>query len=159
MSHCHSVFNTTHPIRQKIASIARATPTSVGRQTPGLTAWLADADADSLYLSIITIGEIAWGIERLLSGTKRATLERWLRDDVLGSFPGRVSPVDIDVVGARGRVCANAERFGKNAEARDTLVGTTAIRDDLILVTRKLRSDEVRCFRLVRVNPTEWRMM
>jgi predicted nucleic acid-binding protein len=102
----------------------------------GLTAWLGDADANTLYLSVVTIGEISWGIERLPSGKQRATLERWLRDDVLGAFNGRVLHVDLDVVGTWGRVRANAERYGNNADSFDTLVAAIAVHHDLILVTR-----------------------
>jgi toxin FitB len=106
------------------------------RSNDGLVAWLSDAEADRLYLSVITIGEIAWGIERLPSGQKRGTLERWLRDDVLGAFNGRVLPVDLSVVSTWGRVRANAERHGNNADSLDTLVAAVAIHHDLILVTR-----------------------
>ncbi|MGH7736673.1 MAG: type II toxin-antitoxin system VapC family toxin [Candidatus Tyrphobacter sp.] len=105
----------------------------------GLTAWLSDADADTLYVSVVTVGEIAWGIERLPSGRKRTTLERWLRDDVLGAFNGRVLPVDLGVVATWGRVRANAERRGNNADSLDTLVAAIAIHHDLIIVTRNER--------------------
>lgn len=102
----------------------------------GLTAWLADTDAQALYLSVITIGEIAWGIERLPPGKKRTTLERWLHDDILGAFTGRVMHVNLEVVSAWGRVRANAERHGNNADAVDTLLAAIAVHHDLILVTR-----------------------
>lgn len=102
----------------------------------GLLSWLKDADADALYLSAITVGEIAWGIERLPSGKKRTTLERWLRDDILKTFTGRVLPVDLDVVETWGRVRAKAERHGNNTDSLDTLVAAIAIHHDLIIVTR-----------------------
>jgi predicted nucleic acid-binding protein len=102
----------------------------------GLTAWLADADTNTLFLSVITIGEIAWGIERLPSGKKRSTLERWLRDDVRGAFHGRILHVNLDVVGTWGRVRANAERHGNNADPLDLLIAAIAVHHDLILVTR-----------------------
>lgn len=105
----------------------------------GLAAWLADCDADTLYLSVITIGEIEWGIERLPAGKKRTTLERWLREDVLRAFDGRVLPVDLDVVSTWGRIRANAERHGHTTDALDTLLAAVAIHYDLILVTRNER--------------------
>jgi toxin FitB len=106
------------------------------RANPGLTGWLSDTDADTLYLSVITIGEVAWGIERLPLGKKRATLERWLHDDVLGLFDERILPVDLDIVHTWGRIRASAERHGNNADSLDTLVAAIAIHHDLILVTR-----------------------
>lgn len=102
----------------------------------GLTDWLADSDAASLYLSVITIGEIAWGIERLASGKKRATLERWLQTDVLRAFSGRVLSVDLATVATWGRVRSLAERHGNNSDSLDTLLAAVALHHDLILVTR-----------------------
>ena len=102
----------------------------------GLIEWLADTDSGALYLSVITVGEIAWGIERLPPGNKRTTLDRWLRDDVLGAFDGRVLPVDIGVAGTWGRVRTSAQRHGNNTDALDTLLAAVAIHHDLILVTR-----------------------
>ncbi|HET9030153.1 MAG TPA: type II toxin-antitoxin system VapC family toxin [Candidatus Aquilonibacter sp.] len=102
----------------------------------GLTAWLAESDAQALYLSVITVGEIAWGIQRLPSGKKRATLEGWLRDDLIGSFAGRLLSVDLDVAATWGRVRASAQRHGNNADSVDTLLAAIAVHHDLILVTR-----------------------
>lgn len=102
----------------------------------GLAAWLGETDAESLYLSVITIGEITWGVERLPTGKKRTTLDRWLRDDVLSAFGGRILGVDLDVVGTWGRVRANAERYGNNTDSLDTLLAAVAVHHDLILVTR-----------------------
>jgi predicted nucleic acid-binding protein len=105
----------------------------------GLTEWLAGTDAGTLYLSAITIGEIAWGIERLPSGRKRTTLERWLRDDVLEAFRGRILNVDVGVVATWGRIRASAEGHGNNADALDLLIAAIAAHHDLILVTRNER--------------------
>lgn len=102
----------------------------------GLTEWLGGTDAGTLYLSVITIGEISWGIERLPSGKKRTMLERWLRDELLEAFGGRILQVDLGVVGTWGRIRAGAERHGNNADALDTLVAAIAVHYDLILVTR-----------------------
>jgi len=103
---------------------------------PGLTAWLAEAQPAALYLSVITVGEIAWGIERLAPGRKRATLERWLRDDVVGTFDGRILGVSLDVASTWGRIRARAERHGNNADSMDALLAAIAVHHDLHLVTR-----------------------
>ena len=102
----------------------------------GLTEWLAATDATTLYIAVISIGEIAWGIERLPAGRKRSALEGWLRDDLARAFAGRILQVDLAVAAAWGRVRAAAERHGNNADSLDTLVAAIALHHDLVVVTR-----------------------
>ncbi|MGO9272919.1 MAG: hypothetical protein ACLQOO_22230 [Terriglobia bacterium] len=40
--------------------------------------WLEAADTDSLYTSVLTIGEIRFGVELLPPGKRRTQLEQWL---------------------------------------------------------------------------------
>ena len=48
-----------------------------------------------LYLSVITIGEIKFGIEKLKDGTKKEKLLIWLNNDLLERFEHRIIDVDI----------------------------------------------------------------
>ena len=49
------------------------------RPDPGVIAWLTSADEDSVFISVVTIGELRHGIERLASGRRRDRLDEWLR--------------------------------------------------------------------------------
>src|SRR3546814_3844406 len=49
---------------------------------PGVVAWLADADEDRLFLSVVTLAEIRRGIERLAPGKRRQQLDAWLREEL-----------------------------------------------------------------------------
>ncbi|GAB3490058.1 PIN domain-containing protein [Nocardiopsis coralliicola] len=70
-----------------------------GRCAPAVAAWVGARHPSSLYLSVITVLEVEIGIRRLecrdLPQARR--LRRWLEDDVLDAFSGRIVPVDIDV--------------------------------------------------------------
>jgi len=44
--------------------------------------WLEAADTDSLYTSVLTIGEIRFGVELLPPSRRRTQLEQWLDRDV-----------------------------------------------------------------------------
>ena len=55
--------------------------------------WLTATPLDSLYVSVITLAEIQFGIELLPAGKRRAQLEHWMEQDFNSWFPGRILPV------------------------------------------------------------------
>ncbi len=95
--------------------------------------WSTVADAD-LFLSVLVLGEIRQGLERLRSrdAHRAASLERWLAE-VAAAFAGRVLPVDAAVAEAWGRISAR-----RPTPVVDGLLAATAIVHDLTLVTRNL---------------------
>jgi toxin FitB len=106
------------------------------RANAGLVRWLAESDADTLYISVITMGEICWGIELLPAGRKRNAFDRWLREEIRPAFEGRILAIDERLMPTWGRVRAAAKRYGNNANGIDLLLAATALGHDLILVTR-----------------------
>ena len=60
------------------------------RPDPGVVNWLAEADEDRIYLSVITIAELCHGIERLPAGARRLKLHDWLMDQVPQRFGDRL---------------------------------------------------------------------
>ena len=46
---------------------------------PGVVAWFSDRPATTLYLSVLTLGEIRKGIESLPNGKKRLVLRDWVQ--------------------------------------------------------------------------------
>jgi predicted nucleic acid-binding protein len=98
--------------------------------------WVDALDPDAVYLSVITIGEIQKGIERLPISRRRAQLEAWLADELLGRFSGRVVPLDEEVLRTWGRLTASLEARGITLPAIDTLLAASALQGDFILVTR-----------------------
>jgi predicted nucleic acid-binding protein len=98
--------------------------------------WVDTLDPDAAYLSVITIGEIQKGIERLPKSRRRAQLEAWLAEDLLGRFSGRVVPLDEDVLRTWGRLTASLEARGITLPAIDTLLAASTLQGDFVLVTR-----------------------
>jgi predicted nucleic acid-binding protein len=106
------------------------------RPNAGVLAWLAEADEDSVFLSVVTITELRYGIERLATGRRRDYLDRWLRKDLSSRFDGRILPVDLGIADACGRLVARSESMGRPIEPRDAFIAATAEIHGLTLVTR-----------------------
>jgi len=73
---------------------------------PRVVDWLAGADEDLLYLSVITIGEIKKGIEKLPASKRKKRLTTWLEEDLLERFAGRLVTLDVEVLLHWGELAA-----------------------------------------------------
>jgi toxin FitB len=112
------------------------------RPNAGVLNWLAQVDEDSVFLSVVTITELRYGIERLASGKRRDRLEGWLRKDLASRFGERILPVDLAIADACGRLVARSETVGRPIEARDAFIAATAEVRGLTLVTRNISDFE-----------------
>ncbi len=100
---------------------------------PKVSSWLKDADQGSLYLSVLTVGEIRKGIEKMEHGSRKTKLIQFLEKDVPIQFEERILPVDIKVAEAWGLLEAQANR---PLPTVDAFIAATAITHNLTLVTR-----------------------
>ncbi|MFM8605822.1 MAG: type II toxin-antitoxin system VapC family toxin, partial [Cyanobium sp.] len=89
-----------------------------------------------LYLSVISLGEIRRGVERLADGQRAQALRSWLEEDLPAWFHGRLLPIDAAVADQWGRLQAEA---GRPLPAIDSLLAATALAHDLVLTTRNVR--------------------
>ncbi len=106
------------------------------RPNVGLMTWLDGVDENSVFLSVITLTELRYGVERLALGRRRKQLDRWLEHELPQRFEGRILPVDALVADACGRLVARTESLGRPIEARDAFIAATAQVHRLTLVTR-----------------------
>jgi len=60
------------------------------RPDPGIVAWLDEVDEDRTYLSVITLGELRKGVDRLADRRRRDRLDRWLSGDLPERFSRRL---------------------------------------------------------------------
>ena len=98
--------------------------------------WVDSIDSESVFLSVITIGELKKGIEKLSDSKRKKMLESWLEEDLLVRFRGRILPLDIPVLLTWGRLVASLEKEGKPLPAIDSLLAATAAQTGFTLVTR-----------------------
>ena len=98
--------------------------------------WVDETDESILFLSVLTLGEIRQGVERLRSGRRRGRLESWLQVDLPSRFQSRVLPIHEAIADRWGRISAIAAAKGKPVPVIDGLLAATALHHNLILVTR-----------------------
>ena len=98
--------------------------------------WIEETNESILFLSVLTLGEIRNGVQRLRSGRRRGRLESWLQVDLPSRFQDRILPIDSAIADRWGRVSAIAAAKGKPVPVIDGLLAATAIHHNLTLVTR-----------------------
>lgn len=106
--------------------------------------WLNGNDEGSLYLSVLTIGEIEKGIAKLPASSRREKLETWVRRDLAGRFRERLLAIDGTVAATWGRLAGEAEARGEPLPVIDGLIAATSLAHDLTVATRNV-SDFERC--------------
>jgi hypothetical protein len=109
---------------------------------PGVIEWLASVDEDRVYISVITISEIRFGIERLPPGTRRKRIEDWFTTDLPMRFDSRIIPIDVAIADFSGKIRYRGRTAGRPIAPMDALIAATAQAADLTLVTRNVSDFE-----------------
>ncbi|HUC23836.1 MAG TPA: type II toxin-antitoxin system VapC family toxin [Streptosporangiaceae bacterium] len=101
---------------------------------PGVASWFAAVPADRLFLSVLVIGEVRQGIERLArrDATQAETFERWLNQLIHG-YGDRLIPITERIAQAWGRI-----NVPDPVPVVDGLMAATALVYDWTLVTRNV---------------------
>jgi predicted nucleic acid-binding protein len=105
----------------------------------GVIRWLADADEDRVFISVITIAEVRGGLERMPKGRRRDRIAAWLSEDLAVRFEGRVVPVDAAIAQEWGVAVGLARDHGLNIGIMDAFLAATARSRGMTLVTRTPR--------------------
>ena len=109
------------------------------KPAPAVLEWMETADEATLYLSVLTIGEIRRGTAALPQSKRRTRLDAWLAADLRLRFAGRILPVDDAIADRWGYLLAQGQLRGRPAPVVDGLLAATALEHDLTVVTRNVR--------------------
>lgn len=90
---------------------------------------------EHLFLSVLTVGEIAKGIGQLAAGKKRTKLTPWLAGPE-GRFSERILSIDAGTGRTWGELTAIAAKRGHVIAAVDGLIAATALQHGLQVMTR-----------------------
>jgi predicted nucleic acid-binding protein len=108
------------------------------RPDPRAVAWIRQQLSTSLHVSVLVLGEIDKGIERLDAGARRDGLQSWSKFELPGYFQGRILPVDLATARRWALLDEAGRRMGRPLPVVDGLMLATAARHDLVLVTRNI---------------------
>ena len=111
---------------------------------PAVVSWLDEQDEQTLFLSVLNLGELQKGISKLPDGAKKDELQAWTGLDLVERFTGRILDIDLETALCWGRLQGEAERSGEKLPVMDALIAATAAAHGLTVVTRNVRDME-RC--------------
>ncbi len=108
------------------------------RPDPAVVSWLRTVNEDQTFLSVVTITELRYGIERMTPGARKKRVDNWLQKELLARFEGRLLPVDLAIAEECGRLIARCQAKGRPIDARDAFIAATSEVYGLTLVTRNV---------------------
>lgn len=105
------------------------------RVDPRAARWLAEVDAETSFISAMTIFELERGVRQIeRRDTKQGfVLRRWLNDQIMTTYEHRTLPLSRAVA----LICADLHIPDPKSE-RDAWIAATSIDAGLILVTRNV---------------------
>lgn len=103
---------------------------------PKVVNWIDSVAESSLFLSVITIGEIQKGVEKLPPSNRKTSLRRWLNEQLPARFANRIVSIDTELMLVWGRLVARLDQQGNPMPAIDSLIAATALHSNFTLVTR-----------------------
>ncbi|MFN3669193.1 MAG: type II toxin-antitoxin system VapC family toxin [Brevundimonas sp.] len=89
-------------------------------------------------ISVVTLGEIRYGLELMSPGRRREALETAVRFTLPARFGDRLLSVGPEVADIYGRLLGEGRRIGVEVGDRDLLIAATALFHDLTVVTRNV---------------------
>ncbi|MGD2086709.1 MAG: type II toxin-antitoxin system VapC family toxin [Candidatus Aminicenantes bacterium] len=104
--------------------------------------WIKKRKESSLFISVLTVGEIQKGISKLPDSHKKEYLKTWIDNDLKKRFSGRILEITEEIATSWGEIQAKSESEGKKMPAIDSLIAATAIKNNLTVVTRNEKDIE-----------------
>jgi predicted nucleic acid-binding protein len=98
--------------------------------------WIRAINEEMLFISVITIGEIQNGIERLPESHRKTELLVWMNNKLIKRFEQRIIPIDTPTMLIWGSLTARMKSAGKPLGAMDSLIIASALYNNFIIVTR-----------------------
>jgi len=91
--------------------------------------------SETLFLSVITIGEVRKGLTKIPDSKRKQRMTVWL-NTLLEDYKERIFPIDLMVAENWGIIQGNAENAGTPMSSIDGLLAATTYTHSLTLATR-----------------------
>lgn len=104
--------------------------------------WINKTNEESLFLSVISIGELQKGVSKLGTSKRKEKLNSWIENELLERFSRRIIGINVKIARKWGEVFALGEKNGKKIPVIDALLGASALFYNLTVATRNIRDIE-----------------
>jgi predicted nucleic acid-binding protein len=106
------------------------------RPEPRVSTFVAAQPLELLHVSVVSLAEIRFGIERLSDLTRRSELNDWLAHKVRPMFTHRTLPVTEDVMLKWRLMVDEGRKSGHTFSQPDLIIAATAQHHGLTVVSR-----------------------
>lgn len=106
---------------------------------PRVEKWLDEADDETLFFSVVSLGEIFKGLTILPESKRRQQLRRWIDEMLRPWFDGRILPINEAIAERWGVLARECQRNGRPLKVADGLIAATALEHNLTVVTRNVK--------------------
>lgn len=109
------------------------------RPNPNVLSWAAAVDQRELYISVVTLAELRFGIDVRDDDGERDRLALWLEHEVKPRLIFRTLAIDVETAEIWGRMTAAARRAGVTPSTMDLFIAATAVQWKFSVVTGNVK--------------------
>ena len=108
------------------------------KQSPSkeVVKWFINTPDADKFISVISIGEIIYGIERLPSGSRKSKLHAWFNEVISEGFNERILNIKASTMHTWGKMMSELSR---SLQVQDTFIAATALENNLTIATRNVK--------------------
>jgi Predicted nucleic acid-binding protein, contains PIN domain len=109
------------------------------RPDANVVQFIAGHPLDLMYVSVVTLAEVRFGIEVVKDPSRRMELNDWLAHTVRPMFENRVLEVTEDILVTWRLLVEDGRKTGHTFAQPDLIIAATAIHHGLTMVSRDTR--------------------
>ena len=107
--------------------------------TPAVAAWIAERDAQEMYLTAVSEAELRYGVAIMPAGKRRNALKAAMNCWLDHGFRERILPFDSAAARAYAEIAADRRRAGRPISDADCQIAAICRSRGAVLVTRNVR--------------------
>jgi predicted nucleic acid-binding protein len=108
------------------------------KQTPNkdVVNWFIGTPDMDKFISVVSIGEIIYGIEKLPNSSRKSKLFTWFNEVISEGFNERIFDIKTSTMLVWGKMMAGLSR---SFQVQDTFIAATALENNLTIATRNVK--------------------
>ncbi len=107
--------------------------------TPSVAAWIAERDAEDMFLTAVSEAELLYGVAIVPAGRRKDALEATITQWLDMGFGERILPFDSAAARAYAEIAAARRQAGRPIGESDCQIAAISRQRGAVLVTRNVR--------------------